>query len=73
MNRRQQAPLRTTLDLSELQLLAIPEVAKLLQVSRTMVYALMSKGEIESIKIGNARRVVLVSVWQYIERQKQVS
>ena len=34
---------------------------------------LIAAGELQTVKIGTARRVLVVSVWQYIERQKQAS
>jgi excisionase family DNA binding protein len=60
------------LDPSHLQLLAVPEVAKLLSVGRSTVYSLINAREIEAVKVANARRVLVVSVHQYIERQRKV-
>ncbi len=71
--RKRRAVQTATIDPSQLQLLAVPDVAQLLRVGRTTVYALINAREIETVKIGNARRVLIVSVWQYIERQKRAS
>jgi len=71
MKKRQVQP--SALDPLHLQLLAVPDVARLLCVGRTTVYALMNAREIETVKIGTARRVPALSLWQYIERQKKVS
>lgn len=71
MNKRKTGT-ATTLDPSRLQLLAVPDVARLLSVGRSTVYELMNAGEIEAVKVLNARRVLVVSVQQYIDRQKKV-
>lgn len=70
--RKRQVGNTSVLDPSSLQLLAIPEVAKLLSVGRSTIYELMACREIESVKVRNARRVLVVSVHQYIERQRKV-
>lgn len=71
MHKRQATPKATTIDVSKLQLLAVPDVAKLLSVGRTTIYALIAAGVLQTVKIGTARRVLAVSVWQYLERQRQ--
>ena len=71
MKKRQSGGM-TTLDPSCLQLLAIPEVASLLSVGRSTVYALINAREIETVKVANTRRVLVGSVHQYIERQRKV-
>jgi excisionase family DNA binding protein len=58
-------------NLSPLQCMAIPEVARLLGVGRSSVYGLINAREIEAIKVVDARRVLVVSVQQYIERQRK--
>ena len=70
--RRRQSVITNVLDPSHLQLLAVPEVARLLSVGRTTVYALINACEIETVKVANTRRVLVVSVQQYIERQRKV-
>jgi excisionase family DNA binding protein len=62
-----------SLDLSQLQLLTVADTARLLCVGRTTVYALLNASAIQSVQIRGARRILAFSVWQYIERQKQVS
>ncbi len=39
------------------RLLTVPEVAEHLHLSRSMVYALIQRGQLKVIKIGNATRV----------------
>ena len=56
-------------DPSHLQLLTVPEVAKLLAIGCTKVYELIAANELQTIKIGKARRVLIVSIWQYQKRQ----
>ena len=70
--RRRKDVVTDILDPSHLQLLAVPEVAKLLSVGRSTVYSLINAREIETVKVANARRVLVVSVHQYIERQRKV-
>jgi len=69
--RKRQSGGVSTLDPSHLQLLAVPDVAKLLSVGRTTVYSLINAREIETVKVANTRRVLVVSVHQYIERQRK--
>jgi excisionase family DNA binding protein len=52
-------------DLSALQLLTITDVAKLLSVSETTVKRLIYSGELESVKIGRARRIAPEAVAEY--------
>jgi|GEM_PF-7001278 len=48
------------------QLLTVPEVAKLLRLSRATVYKLLQRGELSSYKIGVARRISLAALQAYI-------
>jgi excisionase family DNA binding protein len=75
MRKRQTTPIAAPIDVSQLQLLAIPEVAQLLSIGRTSVYDLINTKELETVKIGISGRVRIpaISLHQYIERQKQVS
>ncbi len=50
-------------------LMSPQEAADQLCVSRPMIYGLMKAGELESIKIGRARRIVTASLDDYIARQ----
>jgi excisionase family DNA binding protein len=40
-----------------MEVLTVTEVAKLVQVSRTVVYELIMSGEIPSFKVGKLRRI----------------
>ncbi len=73
MRKRRVTSPPATLDPSQLQLLAIPEVAKLLSIGRTKVYALIKAQELQAIKIGSATRIPLTSLQQWIEAHKQAS
>lgn len=42
-----------------------------LGIGRTLVYQLINSGELESVKIGGARRVVYASIEAYVERLRQ--
>ncbi len=51
---------------SQRLLLTIPEVAGRLGLGRSLVYQLVMKGEISSIKVGRARRVPVTALDQFI-------
>lgn len=46
--------------------LTVEEVAKLLRIGRTAAYRLILSGELPSLKIGQYRRIPLVSLQEYI-------
>ncbi len=48
--------------------LKVREVAQILGVGKTLVYALIGKGELGSVKIGNARRVPRAELDAYLAR-----
>lgn len=47
------------------------ETEEALSVSRTMVYRLIKRGDLEKVLIGDATRVTVASVQALIERNKQ--
>lgn len=52
------------------QLLTIDEVAEQLQLARTTVYALIHRGELVAIKVGNVMRVEPAAVKAFIESHR---
>jgi len=56
---------------SEVRLITVSEAARRLGIGRTACYALVLKGELQSVKIGRSRRVVVSSLEAYIERLLQ--
>jgi excisionase family DNA binding protein len=44
------------------------EVARMLGLGRTKIYALMARGELSSVKVGAARRIPAADVEQYVQR-----
>lgn len=48
------------------QLVTVPEAATLLRLSRATVYRLLQRGEMDSLKIGAARRIPLSALQAYI-------
>jgi excisionase family DNA binding protein len=48
------------------QLLTVAEAATALRVGRTLVYELVLRGELGSIKIGRARRIPISAVEDFI-------
>ena len=65
MTRRTGAPV-------ERLLLTVEEVAEALHVGRTRVFSLIAAKEIESVKIGNLRRVPVDAVRDYTARLVQL-
>lgn len=49
-------------------LVTVEEVARRLSIGRTATYMLVLKGELQSVKIGRTRRVVVTSITDYITR-----
>jgi excisionase family DNA binding protein len=41
---------------------SVAEACRLIPVGKTRLYALLAKGRIESIKLGNSRRIVIASL-----------
>jgi excisionase family DNA binding protein len=50
-------------------LVTVEEAASMLSLGRTLTWALVRKNELQSIKVNNTRRVVVASLYEYIERQ----
>ncbi|GGN74062.1 hypothetical protein GCM10010112_43830 [Actinoplanes lobatus] len=51
--------------------LTIEQAAKRLGIGRTLTYALVSSGEIESVQIGRLRRIPAECLTEYINRLRQ--
>jgi excisionase family DNA binding protein len=51
-------------------LLSIEEAAEQLNVGRTYVYGLLTRGEIRSVKLGKSRRIPTEEIGAYVERLK---
>ena len=52
------------------KLLKAKQVAEILNVSKAFVYQLMSKGELPTVKIGAAKRVIKADVDRFIQEHK---
>ena len=50
------------------RLLRIDEAAEILKLSRAQIYRLLVRRQIESVRIGRARRIPLSSINEFIER-----
>jgi excisionase family DNA binding protein len=70
--RKRSTVVTTLVDPPHLQLLDISEVARLLSVGRTTVYALINARELQTVKIGGSRRVPVISLQQYIQKHMQI-
>jgi excisionase family DNA binding protein len=51
--------------------LTIEQAAKRLGIGRTLMYALVSSGEIESVSIGRLRRIPIECIAEYVDRLRQ--
>jgi excisionase family DNA binding protein len=51
--------------------LTIEQAAKRLGIGRTLAYALVSSGEIESVTIGRLRRIPAECLTEYVDRLRQ--
>lgn len=49
-------------------LVDVMEAARLLGCGRTMVYALISAGDLESVKVGGSRKVPRAAIDDYVAR-----
>lgn len=49
----------------------LKEAEEVLRLSRTMIYRLIKRGDLEQVKIGDATRITVASVQALIERSKQ--
>jgi excisionase family DNA binding protein len=54
-------------------LLRVDEAAEALALSRTKVYELMASGELESVKVGRARRVPTAALVDFLEVSRPYS
>ena len=52
--------------------LTVEEAAHRLGVGRTLMYALVKSGDIESIAIGRLRRVPCEAIDEFVERLRQI-
>ena len=48
----------------------VTDAMGMLGIGRTKLYDLIGRGEIETIKIGKATRVIVESVYAFVERQR---
>ncbi len=53
--------------------LTVEEAAERLGIGRTMVYALVRSGDIESIAIGRLRRIPVDAIDEFVERLRAVT
>jgi excisionase family DNA binding protein len=53
-------------------LVSVPEAADMLSISRSKLYELLASGEIQSIHIDGARRVLLASLREYVARRLEM-
>lgn len=56
---------------SEKRLLTVAEAAKLLGLSKTRTYSLVMSGELESLKLGKARRIPVIAIDEFVETKRR--
>jgi excisionase family DNA binding protein len=52
-------------------LLTCEEAGRRLHMSRTVIYDLLRRGELESLTIGRSRRIPAAALEDFVERQRQ--
>jgi excisionase family DNA binding protein len=53
-------------------LIRVEEAARLLSLSRSMIYEMMNSGELPSVRCGAARRIPLAALRSWVEQQTKV-
>ncbi|MDA1195932.1 MAG: helix-turn-helix domain-containing protein [Planctomycetota bacterium] len=53
-------------ELTDLDLLTVPEAARLLRIGRNLAYELIARGEIPSVRLGRVIRVPRVSLERWL-------
>jgi excisionase family DNA binding protein len=61
----------STLSAQPRVLLTVEQAAERLAISRTVVYSLIKSGELESVKIGNIRRIPAAAVDDFVQRLRE--
>jgi excisionase family DNA binding protein len=54
-------------------LVRVERAAEMLGISRSQVYVLLARREIESVAIGRSRRIPVQSLHQYVDHLREVS
>ena len=53
-------------------LISVEEAARRLNISRSTLYLLIQRGELQSIKIGASRRVPVAALDEFVARQREL-
>src|SRR5436190_1760127 len=53
-------------------LVRVEEAARILSLSRSMIYQMLDRGELPSVRCGTARRIPLAALHAWVERQISV-
>jgi excisionase family DNA binding protein len=54
-------------------LLTVPEAAHMLAIKRSLTYRLIQTGELRSVKVAGARRLLATDVQDFVQRLKERS
>jgi excisionase family DNA binding protein len=57
--------------MSESLLVTIDEAARRIGLKRSFTYELIRKGQLHSVKIGGARRIVIADLERFVERARE--
>jgi predicted DNA-binding transcriptional regulator AlpA len=60
-----------TIDINERLTVRIPQALSMIGLGRSMLYELVSAGEIETIKVGKATLVIVSSLNDFVERRRR--
>jgi excisionase family DNA binding protein len=58
--------------MSEKVLLTVPEAAERLGVGRSFLYSVIQRGDIDTVKLGRARRVPVIELNRYVDRLREL-
>jgi excisionase family DNA binding protein len=56
---------------SERRLVSLREAASMLSVSRSFVHVLVTRGDLEAVRVGRRLLVVVESIDDYVERKRE--
>lgn len=51
----------------------VNDAARMIGVGRTKLYELISRGELETVKIGKATRITMASLHKLVERHRELN
>lgn len=65
--------MNVTVHTDDRMLLSVEDAAERLDIGRTMLYELISDGEIHAIHVGRLRKVPVEALREYVDRQRALA